>query len=515
MKMMPNNIEVEEEQKDTSYDDSSSFLGGSEDVHASGLSSDGVSEDMVKERRKRVDTSQGTLKAMREAAEHIKNEIMKNETIPLPVGPTIPSVEFLALNLACTKQFYTIMCRQYPDTSEVLRQASLQEEWIYSIHVPQTKRCFPRNEPWYQHYRHELQEIYEPLVILRAQEVYMNLPITSFMPGNPRVYAPTTSQDLDLNRLQDCLFQYQHTRFQLLDAEKRCLRQISSLIKSQTTAVCGNYAREIDGNTSQKLGYLQEAASESRSLLSLSKLETVIIHEIDILLSNARGSLPQIRSQTYAQDVSLIMNYYEFFPNDLNYLQHSTPLKHPSMKLEKKQGPRRRWLKGRTSWLNTSRGLHYNLEIPPSFTELDGYLVSLVPQIINNIDTSRFFSNMGCFVELRHRNPVVEARLGAQGAAEGTLPASWEYWKIAYKVPANRLEIDDLFYDNIFHAKTLFEMLQHEDLPLDCDRESLKTSWSRILALIAINYGCTSEPAFFLTTMDRILSEMRLAVGML
>lgn len=43
--------------------------------------------------------------------------------------------------------------------------------------------------------------------------------------------------------------------------------------------------------------------------------------------------------------------------------------------------------------------------------------------------------------------------------------------------------------------------------------DAIEHVWLQLLGIISICYGCTSEPAFFLTTMDRLLDKLRTLCG--
>jgi hypothetical protein len=76
------------------------------------------------------------------------------------------------------------------------------------------------------------------------------------------------------------------------------------------------------------------------------------------------------------------------------------------------------------------------------------------------------------------------------------------------------LDPRDLLHDNLAHARLYFDKLKavSDD---GLDQNPLDQIWRRIVAIIALCYGCTSEPAFFLSTMDHELSALRESVGRL
>ncbi len=81
-------------------------------------------------------------------------------------------------------------------------------------------------------------------------------------------------------------------------------------------------------------------------------------------------------------------------------------------------------------------------------------------------------------------------------------------------IESRDLDPRDLLHDNLAHARLHFDMLKA--VANDGLEESpLNDIWRRLVAIVALCYGCTSEPSFFLTTMDHQLGALRAAVGKL
>lgn len=72
----------------------------------------------------------------------------------------------------------------------------------------------------------------------------------------------------------------------------------------------------------------------------------------------------------------------------------------------------------------------------------------------------------------------------------------------------------ELLQDNVFHALALFDVLNNVVcLPTAIPIAEIDELWLQILSVIAICRGCTSEPSFFLSTLDKLLDDLRLAYG--
>jgi hypothetical protein len=135
--------------------------------------------------------------------------------------------------------------------------------------------------------------------------------------------------------------------------------------------------------------------------------------------------------------------------------------------------------------------LHSSLLAHGSLKDHDRRLAADVPYLFDEIDRKVFESNFHAFMGVEERLDEIKD----MGPFE-----------------ARELNPCDLLHDNLAHARKLFEKLK--SMSKDALKQSpLDQILRRLVAIIAICYGCTSEPAFFLTTMDRQLSELRASVG--
>jgi hypothetical protein len=64
-------------------------------------------------------------------------------------------------------------------------------------------------------------------------------------------------------------------------------------------------------------------------------------------------------------------------------------------------------------------------------------------------------------------------------------------------------------HDDLCHAHCFLELLKAE-APT---KVLIEQTWLRIIAVIAFSYGVTSDPAFLLSTLDRLLDDLRGAFG--
>jgi hypothetical protein len=65
----------------------------------------------------------------------------------------------------------------------------------------------------------------------------------------------------------------------------------------------------------------------------------------------------------------------------------------------------------------------------------------------------------------------------------------------------------------MFHSLALFSILQGDGLPTAIPAAEVDELWLQIISIIAICRGCTAEPSFFLSTLDRLLDDLRMAYG--
>jgi hypothetical protein len=82
----------------------------------------------------------------------------------------------------------------------------------------------------------------------------------------------------------------------------------------------------------------------------------------------------------------------------------------------------------------------------------------------------------------------------------------------ARRTQAHSVPREELLHDNIFYAHAIFQILVDEGLDL-VNLDNIKEIWLQLLSVVAILCGCTSEPSFFLSTLDWLLDNLRTAFG--
>jgi hypothetical protein len=261
---------------------------------------------------------------------------------------------------------------------------------------------------------------------------------------------------------QSTVFLYQELRPQTLERQKRCSELRSRLWRSHV-AVAGN----VD---LQKTFLLQNAESECRDRLLESRLETLLIAKVESLLSETEAE-----HSNEAPDLSrpaiqkLNRRPLEKFPIKV------VPISQPA-----------HWQR--------------------SLAELDASLVQQASLVLDEIDPKYFRLSYYNLQSITTRLPQFQLGKWPRHFFEKKKGQGGDRVRPVF-VPDGKL-----LHDNVFLAFALFEALK-DDMPVGCGRDRLQRIWHQLLAAIALCHGCTSEPAFFLSTVDRLLCSMRAEVG--
>jgi hypothetical protein len=120
-------------------------------------------------------------------------------------------------------------------------------------------------------------------------------------------------------------------------------------------------------------------------------------------------------------------------------------------------------------------------------------------RVLEEIDIKRFASNYNCFLNVEMRLPQNSSLIRDAKEGQGA--------------PASVIQPLDLLHDNLFHAGAFFKILKSEASAEGSVKADVEKIWRRLMAVPAICYGCTSEPAFFLSTANHLLNELRGAFG--
>jgi hypothetical protein len=142
----------------------------------------------------------------------------------------------------------------------------------------------------------------------------------------------------------------------------------------------------------------------------------------------------------------------------------------------------------------------------------DTRLTSQVSLILEQIDPSQFQENLDFILSCNDTRPPAALLYKGRTTTDykqPILPTS----RRALRIQAGRFRRHELLHDNIFHSQALFNILQNDTFPTAIPRPEIEKLWLQILSLIAICRGCTSEPSFFLSTLDRLLDNLRSAYG--
>lgn len=141
----------------------------------------------------------------------------------------------------------------------------------------------------------------------------------------------------------------------------------------------------------------------------------------------------------------------------------------------------------------------------------DTTLTNQAPLVLDQIDPLQFRENLDFLLSCNTRPPAATLYKGKKTTDHNrpVLPTS----RRALRVQAGRFRREDLLHDNMFHSLALFSILQGDGLPTAILAAEVDELWLQIISIIAICRGCTAEPSFFLSTLDRLLDDLRMAYG--
>ena len=269
-------------------------------------------------------------------------------------------------------------------------------------------------------------------------------------------HAPATHITPDWNNARADLYRYQECRRQILDTTKRLERLRYHALRNDN--LDWENGRAAQQQKLERLFGLQEAEAQCRSSLSETKLERVLIEGIDRLID---GSTAHKGRQALPLKITDPMPYSSVHEDQISVLRSMS-----------------------------SHG---------SMADYDTRLPIFAARVLEEIDTKIFASNFNCFLNVEMRLPrnaslICDAKEG-QGA------------------PTSAIQPLDLLHDNLLHAGAFFTILKSEASAERSVKAHVERIWRRLMAVLAICYGCTSEPAFFLSIADHLLNELKGAFG--
>ncbi|KAE9373250.1 hypothetical protein N431DRAFT_465547 [Stipitochalara longipes BDJ] len=417
------------------------------------------------------------------------------------------AIETLALHLVCTNAYHQVM---RSDKKSVVA-GGIHRKWLCKVPISGKSRAFNSSDAfWLKHYSsHNLEE----KVIARAEELFDSVP-TDHVPTEDwdlrRAMLPAF--DLEWNSLRGDLFFYQELRRDIIDLQKRCSEQFYQIATGDSDFLSEAQQADIPQATLKKLFNVQGAGIECRQKLTSTTMENATIEAIDGLLSvissepsSTPGAMFPGKCQ-HGMAIRWIMSTYDFSPEE----PWEFMLSKPWTLLRHKHG-----LHGDTTYAlhptkfqKGARPTRTDQPIEEPLGELDTILAGYVDMVLKEIDRTRFNANFKAFNAIRIRLPEMLTR----GSSKKSLAETRDEWG---RVQAGHMESADLLHDNIFHAQALksiiLEKLQHHPA---AQLKYIEQTWLRLIAIIAICFGCTSEPAFFLTTMDMLLDQLRYHIGL-
>jgi hypothetical protein len=382
---------------------------------------------------------------------------------------TSETVELIALHLACTPNFHQLM-----RSDGQLSMRPLDKHWLCSLNLPERSMPeYTEDTAWLAHYNGRR---YEKDIKKRATEIFRTLPKRYQKPLEKPVKGPVPVANAHWVAIREDLFRYHEMHWDLLDTEKR----IDELRNVMLNAPAQQH--------SKRMLAMENAEKECLIALLGTTLERTVAREIDVLLSAVPESFsPTVyqgsRLRLHEEAINKVMELHdvdfgqlhkgsEFRSVNSNYFSKAADLSDHKYPI-------------------TCTPLSGTLSAHGSFQDHDKRLTAEVPFVFEEINRQLFETNFHAFMGVSERMDHLKAM-----------------------VPCESRDLDspDLLHDNLAHARLYFDELKaiSDD---GLDQSPLDDIWRRLVAIIALCYRCTSEPAFFLSTLDRQLSELRAAVG--
>ena len=272
---------------------------------------------------------------------------------------------------------------------------------------------------------------------------------------NPEIEIPRPlrpSQHPEWQSARSNLSAYYEIRRHLQETQRRCRRLYDELLKFRLSSSTS----DLEQTVLRKLYLLQEARNECDELLANTQLETDLISGIQ-RLTTGQEDVGQQAHSGHSQT-----------PED------ESPDKSKAL-------PRM------------------------AIKQLDHELTSHCSALLGSINTSRFKASLAEFEGIRTRHPF----LSASSAHPSYL---FREARDRSLFRAEFLPSKVLLHDNLYHAIQLFGELGERALE-GADLKRADQIWRHLIATVAISNGCISDPAFFLSTMDRLLSQLKSAFG--
>jgi len=392
--------------------------------------------------------------------------------VPVPSPLSYETVELIALHLACTPNFHQMM-----RSDGKMPMRSLDKNWLCGLDLPERQIPELTNDTaWLAHYQ---RRNYDEAIKRRATEIFEQLPKMTRTPLEKPIKGPAPVVSDHWIAIREDLFRYHEARWDLLDTEKR----LDELRNTMLNAPLQEH--------SKRMLTMERAERDCQTALLATTLERTVAREIDNLLSWVSESFSASVYQgsglcSHEAAINKVMELYD--------VDFGRP------KQRSKFSPFNRWNDfSKAADLQdykypiTCKPLSSTLSASTSFMDHDKRLAAEVSFIFEEVNRLLFETNFHAF-------------MGVNGRLD--------HMKAMAPQESRDLDPRDLLHDNLAHARLYFDKLKaiSDD---GLDQSPLDQIWRRIVAIIALCYGCTSESAFFLSTMDHQLSALRESVGKL
>jgi hypothetical protein len=294
------------------------------------------------------------------------------------------------------------------------------------------------------------------------------------------------------------LFRYTQHRRALLKTESLCDDIRYQLLNSHSSP----------SKDTVKLSRLQEASTECRTRLSGTRLEGVVIGFIDHLIKKFEKDFKPISNIWAQNDLSnpgrqttdLIRERYATVPGNTgndseDFLEDR--VRWTSLTLPQVGFPERH------------ASIRDDMALNGSLETLDSSLIKRAMLVFDQVDEAQFSQRLGQILSIKSRLASIVERVGCSNKGNGHRqphPGTYE------RVDSMRIPQMELLHDNLFHASELLRVIK-DDFIANGKIPEVEQIWLRLMGIIAICWGCTSEHALFFSTMDRLLDQLRFRVG--
>ncbi|KAK0115498.1 hypothetical protein ONS96_013952 [Cadophora gregata f. sp. sojae] len=389
------------------------------------------------------------------------------------------AIEILAKHLACNAEYIKV-ARGTPLDPTVVA-VHMSKEFLANVNIPGRWKRFESYSAWTGHFTKDLRD---PM-LRRAQELFNSLPLEFRSRGVENVLAPASEESTEADALREGIFFYHQVIGKFLETAKQCAHQQYVIARSATL----DFLKTLSANQQQilhELYLLQRAEAECRS--KTTHLEGMAIRLLDGLLEetglDAFSTNPTIVAKSNEEAAQKLQELCGF-TEDLVLPQFAA-------------NPIHRIVAKRTmiANLNPREPVDTNIWATIDLETVDAQLCAALPKAFEEIDRAQFIANFTHLVAITERPASLYTSQGRRKKTPAALHSD--------KIPAI-----DLLKDNLYHAHKLLLSLPSDPGNKNCPNKVLPSkTWLRMVALVAIFYGCIAEPGLLVSVSNQLLKDL-------